>query len=101
MKRTGHLVGAAAVLLALAVAGCQQEQEQDSAGVQPSVCDPAAAEALVGRDAVSDAEAKELTGATIVRQIAPGDPVTMDFRQERVTIETDPASSKIIRASCG
>lgn len=99
MNRTAHLAGFAGVLLALA--GCGQGQEQDTAGVPSGVCDPAAAEALIGRDAVSDAQAKELTGATIVRQIAPGDPVTMDFRRERVTIETDPASGKIIRASCG
>lgn len=43
----------------------------------------------------------QLTGATIVRQIKPGNPVTMDFRQERVTIETDEKTGKIVRASCG
>jgi hypothetical protein len=43
----------------------------------------------------------QLTGATIVRQVKPGDPVTMDFRQERITIETDPDTGKIIRAYCG
>ncbi|WP_245298469.1 I78 family peptidase inhibitor [Sinorhizobium sp. A49] len=42
-----------------------------------------------------------MTGATFVRQLKPGDPATMDFRQERVTIETDPATGKIVRAMCG
>lgn len=42
-----------------------------------------------------------MTGATIVRQIAPGQGATMDYRQERVTIETDPKTGKIIRAFCG
>ncbi|MGI6855390.1 I78 family peptidase inhibitor [Mesorhizobium sp. 1B3] len=56
---------------------------------------------MAGRSKVSDDEAMQLTGATIVRQIKPGDPVTMDFRQERVTIETDEKTGKIVRASCG
>jgi hypothetical protein len=50
---------------------------------------------------VTDAEAKRLTGATIVRQINPGDAVTMDFRQERITIETDRKTGRIVRAYCG
>lgn len=99
MELGGRHAGFAALLLALAVAGC--ESEQDSPGMQAGLCDPAAAETLVGQDAVSDARAAELTGAKIVRQVGPGDPVTMDFREERVTIETDPESGKIVRASCG
>jgi hypothetical protein len=50
---------------------------------------------------VTDAEAMRLTGATIVRQIRPGDPVTMDFRPERITIETDGKTGRIVRAYCG
>lgn len=63
-------------------------------------CRPDDAAALVGRDRISDDEAKRLTGATLVRQVAPGDAVTSDFRVERVTIETDPATGKIVSASC-
>lgn len=63
-------------------------------------CRSSDAAALVGRGRISDDEAKRLTGATLVRQIAPGDPVTSDFRVERVTIETDPATGKIVSASC-
>lgn len=95
-----HAATVAASLLLLAVAGCQKEQDSN-AGQTASLCKPEAAEALVGKDRVSDDEAKQMTGATIVRQLKPGDPATMDFRQERVTIETDPATGKIIRASCG
>ncbi len=64
-------------------------------------CRNDAAAALAGRDRVTDEEAKRLTGATIVRQIKPGQPVTLDYRQERVTIETDPKTGKIVRAFCG
>ncbi len=52
-------------------------------------------------DRISDAQAMKLTGATTVRQIRPGQGVTMDYRLERVTIETDPKTGKILRAMCG
>ncbi len=39
--------------------------------------------------------------ARIVRHIRPGQGVTMDYRQERVTIETDPKTGKIVRAMRG
>lgn len=90
----------AVTLAAMVIAGCQKEAEM--AEVPPSgICKNEAAQALTGKDRLTDAEAMRLTGATIVRQIKPGDGVTMDFRQERVTIETDPATGKITRAMCG
>lgn len=97
--KTRHFAALAVTFVALAAAGCQKEPE--SAAVGPGECKREAAEALVGKDRISDAQAMSLTGATIVRQIKPGDGVTMDLRQERVTIETDPATGKITRAMCG
>lgn len=97
MDRRVFLTGLAGV--AALVTACQSET---AASLPPSgVCDRDAIQSLVGRDKVSDAEAKRLTGATIVRQIEPGQPVTMDYRQERATIETDPKTGKIARAFCG
>lgn len=64
-------------------------------------CDPVAARALVGNAKPTDAEAKQRTGATIVRQIAPGQPVTHDYRDNRVTLESDPASGRVVGATCG
>ncbi len=64
-------------------------------------CDPVAAGALVGQPKPTDKEAKERTGATMVRQIAPGQPVTHDFRDNRVTLETDPTSGHVVGATCG
>ena len=83
----------------LALTGCQKEST--ASAPKPGVCDKMAAEALAGTDRITDDQAMQLTGATIVRQHKPGDPATMDFRQERVTIETDPATGKIVRAFCG
>jgi len=52
-------------------------------------------------DRLTDQKAMQKTGARVVRQIAPGQGVTLDYRRERVTIETDPATGKIVRAACG
>ena len=54
-------------------------------------CDPVAAGALNGQPKPTDEEAKRRTGATIVRQIAPGQPVTHDYREKRQrAYERDP-----------
>lgn len=90
-----RLAGLVAAVL-LFVAG-----HSDSQAASVGVCNPAAAEALTGKNRISDRRAKRLTGATIVRQIRPGQGVTMDYRRERVTIETDPRTRKIVHAFCG
>ncbi len=90
----------ATVLVTLTLAACQSPPPP-VAGGPAGACRPEAAQALAGQDRVGDEQARRLTGAGLVRQIAPGQPVTMDFRQERVTIETDPKTGKIVRAFCG
>lgn len=95
-----HFAALGAGLLLLGAAGCQKEPESTASQAE-GLCKPNAAEALAGKNGISDEDAKQMTGATIVRQLKPGDPATMDFRQERVTIETDPATGKIVRATCG
>lgn len=103
MKRYNLILAAGMAGLALLAAGCQKEKEKEpeAAAPQAGICKPEAAAALVGKDRISDADAMKLTGATIVRQIKPGDGATMDLRQERVTVETDEATGKITRAMCG
>ncbi|MFD1701713.1 I78 family peptidase inhibitor [Methylopila henanensis] len=85
--------------MALALAGCAAGGATPPASA--GACDPQAAAALVGRAKVTVARAREMTGAELVRQIAPGQPVTQDYRLNRVTIETDPATGRVVRASCG
>lgn len=85
-------------IAALITAGCNSHAQ---AAPPRGVCNPAAAEAWTGKTRISDRRAKRLTGATIVRQIRPGQGVTMDYRRERITIETDPNTRKIVRAFCG
>ncbi|MEB2843606.1 I78 family peptidase inhibitor [Endobacterium cereale] len=72
-----------------------------AAPAKAKLCNAEAAKKLVGKKKPSDARAKRLTGAANVRQIGPGDMVTRDFRQDRVTIETDPATGRVTQASCG
>jgi Spy/CpxP family protein refolding chaperone len=91
-------------LAALTLAACQSDAQQapmSAAPGLPGACSENAAETLAGKARVSDAEAQQITGATTVRQIRPGQGVTMDYRQERLTIETDPKTGRIVRAYCG
>ncbi|MGD9942660.1 MAG: I78 family peptidase inhibitor [Burkholderiaceae bacterium] len=113
-------MAAVAVLTMTALSACQNQAARASGSAGPGaaaggtaaggtragdpkagVCDRNVADTLVGRAGITDDEARRLTGASIVRQIAPGTPVTLDFRRERVTIETDARTGKIVRAFCG
>ena len=84
----------------LIIAGCWSGS-QAATPPRAGLCNPSAAEALTGKNRISDRRAKRLTGATIVRQIRPGQGVTMDYRRERITIKTDPSTRRIVRAFCG
>lgn len=92
-------IGAIALFpfLLVGAASCQTAGGGDPSGS----CREADARALAGMEKISDADARRLTGAKFVRQIKPGDPVTMDLNPDRVTIENDPETGVIVRASCG
>jgi hypothetical protein len=62
---------------------------------------PEEAQKLVGKTGLSEAQIKQLTKSEIVRSVQPGQPVTMDYRDNRVTVSIDPVSKKITHASCG
>lgn len=63
-------------------------------------CRPDAAAKLVGHAAPEDAQIQQRTGADLIRRIAPGDAVTHDFRENRITLAIDP-TGKVVQASCG
>jgi hypothetical protein len=90
---------ASVLMLAIALAACATDPT--AATPVSGICDAAAAQQLVGQLKPTDAEAMRLTGATLVRQIAPGDAVTHDLRDNRVTVATDPASGRVVLATCG
>lgn len=70
-------------------------------GMPGGQCNSATARKLVGKPKPTDEDGKYQTGATIVRQIVPGQPVTQDYRDDRVTIEAEPASGRVVGATCG
>lgn len=59
------------------------------------------AKKLVGQTVLTEAKIKAKTKSSIVRMVKPGQPVTMDYRVERVTITIDPINKKVLTASCG
>ncbi len=76
-----------------------EEWEYFRANQSKCIADQAAA--LVGQSNLTEAQIKEKTKAQMVRMVAPGQPVTMDYREERVTVTVDPATKKVVQASCG
>jgi uncharacterized protein len=64
-------------------------------------CKAEAAEKLVGQTGLSEGEIKKITNSTIVRIVEPGQPVTADYRVERITIVKDPKTKQITMANCG
>lgn len=93
-------VSTMALTAAIALAGCAHAGEQTGAA-QPGRCDAQPVAGLVGQqaDAVI-AQAQKLSGAATVRRYTTGDMLTMDFREDRLNVETD-ASGKVVKLSCG
>lgn len=96
-KRLLPVLACAGILPTLSACTAPVASEPPAAGR----CDPERAQSLVGKPKPTDAEAKRQSGAAIVRQIAPGDPVTQDFSDGRVTVETDPATGLVVKVTCG
>lgn len=89
----------ASPLLAAALAACTTSSP-DAAGPAGS-CDAARVQDLVGEAAASHAAAAQRrSGARQTRIYETGSPVTMDYRPDRLNIETD-RNGAIVRLSCG
>lgn len=96
------------LLIALLLAGPTLAEKTKTA--RPALATPPAMEGcdvtepkeLVGKtyDEALAARAKELTGAAVVRVMRPGQMVTMDYREDRLTLELD-AAGKVVSARCG
>ena len=101
----GRIGSAATASAALAFAACMSSTSATEPEQRPGlagVCNADPAQRLIGRqigDEV-DAEALRLTGGRVVRRIAPGQSVTMDYRTDRVNIEHD-ANGRITAIRCG
>ncbi|MGK6323982.1 I78 family peptidase inhibitor [Sphingomonas sp. DT-51] len=94
---------AIASVMLVALAGCAPKVAAPVAGgdAPGTGCDAGAASTLVGRAADTvEAEAQRLSGARTVRRYATGDALTMDYRADRLNVETD-AGGSIVKLSCG
>ncbi|WP_336930537.1 I78 family peptidase inhibitor [Acinetobacter tandoii] len=64
-------------------------------------CVPEQAATLVGQSGLTEAQIKQKTNAQTVRLVQPGQPVTMDYREDRVTVTINPKDNKVVQANCG
>jgi len=92
---------AAPMLLLVALAGCTSIEPALPAD-STSACLPATLDQFTGQPATAELGAQMLrsTGKTALRWVQPGMMVTMDFREDRLTVYLD-AANKVERASCG
>ncbi|MFC3695328.1 I78 family peptidase inhibitor [Chenggangzhangella methanolivorans] len=81
------------------LAGCLFAAALAQAAPKAGGCEDAKALTLIGKDAPSDADARSLTGARMIRRVAPGDAATLDFRPDRLTIEIDKVV--VVSTRCG
>ena len=106
--RPGATSVSSASVVQVALAGCAPKvaapvaaTPEAGAEAPGTRCDAGAAAALVGRQAdASEAEAQRLSGARTVRRYTTGVAVTMDYRPDRLNVETN-ADGTIVKLSCG
>jgi predicted small secreted protein len=98
------------VLAAALLAGCSSTSESSGEATQAPVaaegghsrCDAAAAQFAVGKPASPALleQAKAKAGAQTVRALGPTDMVTLEYRSDRLNLNTDQAGS-VNRVNCG
>jgi hypothetical protein len=93
---------AALCSIAAMAVGCSANRHDAGAAVPSRVCDGARLQPYVGQPATPmvGTEILAVSGAKLVRWVAPDQMVTQDYRADRVTIGYD--AKRIIRTiSCG
>ena len=85
------------------LAGCAAKPAPETqAPALPGGCDASKAQFAVGHPpglAIQD-QARERSGARMIRALRPGQLVTMEYSAERLTLELD-ASGTVVRVRCG
>ena len=92
----------APVLLVLCACAAAPAAQAPAASAPARTCEAAQAQFAVGHDAglaIQD-QARERSGAGVVRTVRPGQVITMEFRTDRLTLELD-AGGKVTRVRCG
>jgi len=91
-------------MVPMALAACSTAAQEPAVVGSGSgyVCRQASYESFVGRVASSEvgAELLQASGARVIRWVQPGMMVTMDYREDRLTVRLD-ANNRITSVSCG
>lgn len=89
------------LLFLMPLAACTSIQPA-SPNAPADLCLPATLGQFAGQSATSELGARMLatTGKTALRWVQPGMMVTMDYREDRLTVYLN-ASNRVERASCG
>lgn len=90
-----------ALLAVISLAACTAPGAGLPSPSPAGTCDAAAVQDLVGKPHDTHrAEAQRRAHAGLVRSYATGAALTMDYRADRLNIETD-AGGRIVKLSCG
>jgi hypothetical protein len=92
----------AAMLLALGACAAPRAPEPPAASAAPGRCEASRAQFAVGHEpglALQD-QARERSGARIVRTLQPGQVITMEYSGDRLNLELD-SGGKVARVRCG
>ena len=89
-------------LLALVPLGACTSVAPTTPVTPADVCLPATLDQFIGQPATTEFGTRmlKLTGKTALRWVRPGMAVTMDYREDRLTVYLD-ANNRVVRASCG
>lgn len=91
----------AIVVAAVVLAGCTTMDREPTPAQPQAGCNAAAVQDLVGKSLnTAQIDAKRRAGAAMVRSYQTGAALTMDYRADRLNIETD-ANGTIVKLSCG
>ncbi|OWK32733.1 I78 family peptidase inhibitor [Sphingomonas mucosissima] len=91
----------AIVLAAVLLAGCATTDRESTSAEPKAGCNAAAVQDLVGKPlSAAQADAKRRAGAAMVRSYETGAALTMDYRADRLNIETD-TNGTVVKLSCG
>lgn len=86
------------------LAGCTTATTPDPAEATPAqgVCAPEGLDRFLSQTATAELAGvmMKASGAATLRWVAPGSAVTMDFRQDRLTVSYD-ENYRILQVSCG
>jgi hypothetical protein len=91
-----------ALIAAASLAGCAVAQPTPVHGVTPGrTCDNGNLQQFVGQTATAQlgAEMIRVSNAAVLRWVAAGTAVTMEYRADRLTVFLDP-SNRVERISC-